>query len=184
MSLWLLGDSKSQEAKARFGPLRGKSRWSPVSTCLTATGSHSVIRIQFYDSPHTSPVGIDAVDVHQSFVQNGGFEQPERNGLARDAHAWLGIESAGKLDTMPYGGGGFAVTNTSVPSGGIYQDVSLPIPAGDSLCADAEVVTAGADPGARGKMAIWLLGKSKDQVSFVDFGRLPAKSHWTAVRPA
>ncbi len=57
----------------------------------------------------------------------------------------------------------------------------MPIPAGDSLCADAEVVTAGAHPGARGKMALWLLGKSKDQVSFVDFGRLPAKSHWTAV---
>lgn len=181
MSLWLLGDSKSQEAKARFGPLRGKSRWSPVSTCLTATGSHSVIRIQFYDTPHTSPVGIDAVDVHQSFVQNGGFEQRSATGWHETAHAWLGIESAGKLDTMPYGGGGFAVTNTSVPSGGIYQDVSLPIPAGDSLSADAEVVTAGAHPGARGKMALWLLGKSKDQVSFVDFGRLPAKSHWTAV---
>jgi hypothetical protein len=181
MSLWLLGDSKTQSAKARFGPLPGKDEWRPVSTCVTATGAHSDIRIQFYDIPGRVRLGIDAVDVHESFVENGGFEHHDAAGWYEAKHSWLGVESAGKLSTMPYGGNDFAVTNASAPTAGVYQDVSLPIRAGDSMCADAEVVTAGAHSGARGRMALWLLGKSKDQLSFVRFGRLPAKSHWTAV---
>ena len=181
MMLWLLGNSASQFAKERFGPLRGKDDWSPVSSCVTANGAHSVIRIQFYDAPHTPTLGIDAVDVHESFVVNGGFDHGERTGWHATRHSWLGVEPAGALDTMPYGGDGFAVTNTTAPSGGIYQDATVPIGVGDSLCADAEVVTAGAHLGARGKMALWLLGKSRAQVSFVEFPRLGAKSHWTAV---
>jgi len=181
MTLWLLGDSKSQSSKARFGPLRGKDLWSPVTTCLTAAGAHSDIRIQFSGVAGSLPLGIDAVDVHESFVQNGGFEHHDGAGWRETKDAWLGLESAGKLGTMPYGGDGFAVTNSSNPSGGVYQDDSLPIRAGDSLCADAEVVTAGGHGGARGKMALWLLGKSKSQLSFVSFAKLPGRSHWTAV---
>ena len=181
MTLWLMNESRSQASKASFGPLRGNDEWSPISTCVTATSPHSEIQIQFYDAPRTPLLGIDAVDVHQSFVANGGFDQHNAAGWHEARHSWLGIESAGMLGTIPYGGDGFAVTNTSVPSGGVYQDVSLPIRAGDSLCADAEVVTAGAHSGARGKMALWLLGKSKNQLSFVAFGRLAGHSHWTAV---
>lgn len=181
MTLWLLGDSESQSAKTSFGPLRGDNKWSPVSMCVTATRSHSVIRIQFYDAPHTPALGIDAVDVHESFVQNGGFDNHDAAGWHQAKRSWFGIESAGKLDTMPYAGNGFAVTNTTSPSGGIYQSVPLATRAGDTLCADAEVVTAGAHPGARGKMALWLIGGSKTQLSFVDFGWLAATSHWTAV---
>ena len=181
MTLWLLGDSAKQSSMARFGPLRANNKWSPVSSCVTATRPHSVIRIQFYDSPGTPMLGIDAVDVHQSFVENGGFDHRVGTGWHPTRHSWLAIESAGSLDTMPFGGDGFAVTNTTSPSGGIYQDTPLSIRAGDTLCADAEVVTAGARPGARGKMALWLLGRSKAQTSYVAFGRLAAKSHWTAV---
>jgi hypothetical protein len=181
MMLWLLGGAGSQSAKARFGPLRGGDKWSPVSACVTATTSHSVVRIQFYDAPHTPMLGIDAVDVHESFVRNGGFDNHDAVGWHQAKHSWFAVESAGKLDTMPYGGNGFAVTNTTSSSGGIYQDVPLATRAGDTLCADAEVVTAGAHPGARGKMALWLIGGSKTQLSFVDFGRLAAKSRWSAV---
>ena len=181
MTLWLLGDSAPQSAKARFGPLGGKNDWSPVSSCVTASGAHSHIRIQFYDFPRTPTLGIDAVDVHESFVENGGFDSSEGSGWHPTKHSWLGIERAGALDTMPYSGNGFAVTNTTASSGGIYQDASLAIKKGQSLCADAEVVTAGAHSGARGKMALWLLGESKTQLSFVEFGKLAAKSHWTAV---
>jgi len=181
MFLWLLGDSKIQSASARFGPLPGNDKWSTVSTCLTATDSHSVIRIQFYDFPDTPGLGIDAVDVHQSFVQNGSFEHRSGSGWYNTKHSWLAIEGAGKLGTMPYEGKTFAVTNSSSPSGSIYESVPLPIETGDSLCADAEIVTAGGHSGARGKMAIWLLGKSRSQVSFVRFGRLAGKSHWSAI---
>ena len=181
MSLWLLGGSQSQSAKAHFGPLRGKNQWTAVSSCLTATSAHSDIRIQFYDAPHTPQLGIDAVDVHQSFVLNGGFDHHIGTGWHAARHSWLRIESAGSLDTLPYGGNGFAVTNATASSGGIYQQVALSIRAGDTLCADAEVVTAGAHPGARGTMALWLLGKSKAQLSSVKFVKLPAKSRWTAI---
>ena len=181
LGLWLLGDSATESSEARFGPLRGANGWSPVSSCVTATRPHSEIRVQFYDTPGTPPLGIDAVDVHQSFVVNGGFDQGDTAGWHAAKHSWLGIESAGMLHTSPFAGNGFAVTNASASTAGIYQDVSLPIGAGDSLCADAEVVTAGTHPGARGRMALFLLGKSKTQVSFVDFGRLAAKSRWTAI---
>ena len=181
MFLWLLGDSKTQSASSRFGPLLGKNRWKTISTCVTAVDSHSEIRIQFYDFPHTSALGIDAVDVHRSFVQDGGFERPDTSSWHNTKGSWLAIESAGRLETMPYGGKSFAVTNSSNSSGSIYQTVPLPIRAGDSLCADAEIVTAGTHTGARGEMAIWLLGESKSQVSFVRFARLAAKSRWSAI---
>ena len=48
--------------------------------------------------------------------------------------------------------------------GGIFQEASLPISAGESLCADAEVVTAGARPGARGEMVLSLLGRVDEPV--------------------
>jgi hypothetical protein len=179
--LWLLGDTRTQSASARFGPLPNGNRWRNVSTCVTATDYHSVIRIQFYSSPHTGALGIDAVDVHQSFVRNGSFDHRSAAGWQATKHSWLAVETAGKLETMPYEGNGFAVTNSSSSSGSVYENVSLPIEAGDSLCADAEIVTAGAHSGARGKMAIWLLGKTKSQVSFVRFGRLAAKSRWSAI---
>ena len=181
MYLWLLGDSKTQSASARFGPLPGKNKWSAVSACVTAADSHSVIRLQFYDFPHTPSLGIDAVDVHQSFVQNGSFEYRSGSAWRNTKQSWLGIEQAGKLGTMPYEGKSFAVTNSSTVSGSIYESVQLPIGTGDSLCADAEIVTAGPNSGARGKMAIWLLGKSRSQASFVSFGRLDGKSHWSAI---
>ncbi|MGA2529437.1 MAG: CHAP domain-containing protein [Acidimicrobiales bacterium] len=181
MSLWLLGGSQSQSSKAHFGPLRGRNQWTPVSSCLTATSAHSDIRIQFYDAPHTPQLGIDAVDVHQSFVLNGGFDHHVGTGWQIAKHSWLGIESAGSLGTMPYGGNGFAVTNTTASSGGIYQDVPLSIRAGDTLCADAEVVTAGAHSGARGNMALSLVGRSRPQLSSVNFAKLPGRSRWTAI---
>jgi len=181
MVLWLLGDSRTESASARFGPLPGKDKWTSVSTCVTATDSHSVIRVQFYDFPHTPSLGIDAVDVHQSFVDNGSFDQSGGTSWHSTKHSWFAMETAGKLGTMPYGGKDFGVTNSSSPSGSVYESVPLPIAPGDSLCADAEVVTAGGYSGARGEMAMWLLGESKSQVSYSRFGRLAGKSHWSAI---
>lgn len=180
LGLWLLGGSSTQSSLASFGPLRGRDNWTPVSTCVTATGPHSGIRVQFYDVPGTPPLGIDAVDLHQSFVVNGGFDRRDRASWHVTRHAWLGLESAGELHTVPVGGGGFAVTNTSAGTGGIYQDGSLLIGTGDSLCADAFVVTAGRGGGARGRMELWLLG-GRPQVSYVAFDNLAGRSHWSAI---
>ena len=181
MTIWLLGRTENQSSSAAFGPLEGKGQWAPVSTCITATGSHARIRIQFYDAPKTPTLGVDAVDVHQSFVADGGFSLGG-GGWRTAAHSWFATEPAGKLATRPYDGDGFGVTNTSVLGGGIYQDIPLPVSPGDSFCADAEVVTPGARSGARADMTIWLLGETRRQSASVSFGPLPGKSQWTAVK--
>ena len=66
--------------------------------------------------------------------------------------------------TGPYEGYGFAVTRSSAQGGGIYQDIPFPVSAGESFCADAEVVTAGAHSGARGTLSLWLLGELGEPV--------------------
>jgi len=180
MTLRLLGEAGGQESSVAFGPLPGKNRWTDVSTCVTASRPHSEVRIQFSDAPRTPTLGIDAVDVHQSLVDNGGFDQ--RGGGWRTAgHSQLGIDLAGRLVTRPYEGKGFGFTSNSALGGGIYQDISLPTSAGDSLCADAEVVTAAGYPGARGHMTLRLLGESADGSSSVSFGPLPDANQWTHV---
>jgi hypothetical protein len=178
MTLRLLGESPGESSSVNFGPLPDRSQWSQVSTCVTATRPHSAIRIQFYDDARMPRLGIDAVDVHQSFVENGGFNLHEGNDWRATDHTRFGIQVAGKLATSPYEGNGFGVITTSAAGGGIYEDISLPTRAGESLCADAEVVTAASYSGARGQMTIWLYGESPNQSSSVGFGPLPGGSQW------
>jgi len=180
MTLKLLGESRGEESSVAFGPLSGRNQWTRVSTCVSATRAHSDLRIQFSDAPTTPRLLIDGVDVHESLVENGGFD--ELGGGWRTAgHSQLGIELADKLATRPYEGRGFGYTSSTAGGGGIYQDVALATTAGDSLCADAEVVTAAAYPGARGHMTLWLLGESPPESSSVSFGPLPGKNQWTHV---
>ena len=86
------------------------------------------------------------------------------------------IDRAGRLATRPYEGDGFAVTSTSARGGGIYQDISLRVAAGESFCADAEVITAAKRSGASGNMTLWLLGESSNQSSTIGFGPLPGRA--------
>jgi hypothetical protein len=181
MALWLLGKSKDQVSFVKFGRLPAKSHWTKVATCVTATGPHSGFRIEFYDDPQAPPLGIDAVDVHQSFVENGGFDNGISAGWHKVGRTWFGVEPAGKLGTTAYEGDDFGATDTPQLGGGIYQVVSLAIRAGESLCADAEVVTAGDQPGAEGRMALTLFGKAGSESSSVSFGPLPAQGEWTPV---
>src|ERR1039458_5232994 len=183
MTLRLLGESRSQKSSVGFGPLPGKNQWTHVSTCVTASQPHSAVRIQFSDAPKTPRLGIDAVEVHQSLVEDGGFDRRGGGGWQTAGHSQLGIELAGRLVTSPYEGNGFGVIIASTAGGGIYQDISLPTSAGESFCADAEVVTAAAQPGARGRMTIWLYGESPSQSSSVNFGPLPGRRQWTHVSP-
>jgi hypothetical protein len=181
MALWLLGGSRSQVSFARFGRLASGSRWTAISTCLSATGPHTSFRIQFYDAPRAPALGIDDVDVHQSFAVNGGFESPDGTGWLTRGRTWFSIEPTGKLRTRSFEGGRFGAVRTSVIGGGVFQQVSLPIRVGESLCADAQVVTAGARPGAQGEMALSLLGGSGRQSSSVRFGPLPGDGQWTPI---
>ena len=100
-------------------------------------------------TPPTRPtLGIDAVDVHESFVVQRRFRQPR----VVPAGTRRGIPGSGS--SRPAGSDTSRTRATASLSptprrlaAGIYQDVALPIRAGDSLCADAEVVTAAPTPG-------------------------------------
>ena len=181
LAIWLRGSTREQSSRIRFGSLPARNGWTPVSACVTATSRHSDIRVQFYDDPRTPKLGIDAVDVHQSFVANGGFNRAHVRHWRAGRDSDFAIEPAGKFATRPYAGNGFGVTSTSRLGGGVYQDVRFPVIAGESFCADAEVVTAGKRSGASGNLTIWLLGRSANQSSTVDFGPLPGHSRWTHV---
>jgi hypothetical protein len=180
MTIWLLGGSASQSSSAAFGSLPGSNRWTQVSTCVTATGSHSDVRIQFYDVPRTPTLGIDAVDLHQSFVENGDFNAASSSGWHR-AGSRFAIELAGRIVTRHHTGTGFGVLAPSPVGGRLYQDIALPIRSGESFCADAAVFSAGAEPGARGDLTIFLYGRSRTQSSSVAFGPLPLRNRRTAV---
>jgi hypothetical protein len=181
MTIWLLGTSATQSSSVGFGPLPGDSQWTPVAACVTATRPHADIRVQFYDDPKTMTLGIDAVDVHRSLATNGGFDIGDGGSWRTERATRFAIYRSGRLSTSAYEGNGYGAVSTSVAGGGIYQDISFPITAGESFCADAEVVTAGVGAQARGGMTIWLLGTSATQSSSVRFGPLPGDSRWTHI---
>jgi len=151
---------------------------APVAVGTGEPGSDSRVEsgVDRDDDPGADP----DVDPAPDLVRDGSFDYGSR-GWHRVRRSWLVIVPSGRLETRPYDGNHFGVTNTSIPGGGIYQDVSLPIRAGERFCAGAVVVTASAHSGARGKMALWLLGKSENQSSLVGFGPLPGASQWTPV---
>ena len=180
MTLKLLGDSPGEESSVTFGPLPGRNQWTGVSSCVWATRAHSDVRIQFSNAPTTPRLLIDDVDVHKSLVENGGFDGPG-GGWRTAGRSQLGIELADNLGTRAYEGSGFGYTSSSAGGGGIYQDVAVSTTDGDSLCADAAVVTAAAYPGARGRMTLWLLGESARESSSVSFGPLLGANQWTHV---
>ena len=181
LTIWLRGTSSRQSSRVRFGPLPGENRWTSVSTCVTATRPHSDIRVQFYDSPRTQRLAVDAVDLYRSLVANGGLNHADGGRWRAERGSGFAIESAGKFSTRPYEGDGFGVTSTSVAGGGIYEDIAFAVTAGESFCADAEVVTAGLRAGAGGNLAIWLIGESRSQSSTVRFEDLPGRNRWSHI---
>ncbi len=114
-------------------------------------------------------------------VQGGGFNFGDGGGWNVTRASHFAVHAASKKGTQPYEGNGFGATSTPVVGGGIYQNVAIPVSSGESFCADAEVVTDAAAPGARGNMTVWLLGGTARQWSTVNFGPLPADSQWTHV---
>jgi hypothetical protein len=66
-------------------------------------------------------------------------------------------DHAGDTATDPYSGSGFAAV-TAPAGGSIYQDHTMALNVGDTLCATAEVVTVGTATGAGAGLALFLLG--------------------------
>ncbi|HEX3976507.1 MAG TPA: hypothetical protein VHW96_09595 [Solirubrobacteraceae bacterium] len=73
-ALFLLGSSADDGAGTNFSGLGNGASWTPVHTCVEATGSHTTLRIQLYPTPGGPTVELDDVDVTESLAANGGFE--------------------------------------------------------------------------------------------------------------
>jgi hypothetical protein len=74
LALFLLGSSATEGAGANFSGLGSGDSWTPVHTCVEATGAHTTLRIQLYPAVGGPTVEIDDVDVTESLAANGGFE--------------------------------------------------------------------------------------------------------------
>jgi hypothetical protein len=191
LTLWFIGGAhraRNASSSSAFGPLPGGDSWTPVRTCLTAPANYSAIRVQFYDTPRTPTLGVDAVDVHGSLVADGGFVPGRERSWHVAAHSGFAIygrPGRGSHHTAPYQGSSFAATNASRPGGGIYEDIKATVLPGQSYCAKAEVVTAGAvQTGAAGTMGLFFIGGragTRTQSSAVSFGPLPGGDAWRTV---
>ncbi|MGO8859469.1 MAG: CHAP domain-containing protein [Acidimicrobiales bacterium] len=94
--------------------------------------------------------------------------------LEQNMNGGNGINTLGVIDDVVQPDNGMPVTGwLQAPRSAVFGDVDA------SLCADAEVATAAAYPGARGRMAIWLHGRSPSQPSSVAFGPLAGENQWT-----
>ncbi|HEY0169215.1 MAG TPA: M4 family metallopeptidase [Jatrophihabitans sp.] len=61
--LWLLGGDSTENGNVKFNSLGNGADWRQVQTCVTATTSHHLLRIQFYPDPYNPTLEIDDVDV-------------------------------------------------------------------------------------------------------------------------
>ena len=150
MAVWLLGGGGQDSSSIPINVTSGT--WMPVTTCVTATGERSDIRVQFYPTIDAGTIGIDAVQVHPSLVENGGFNGSAAGWSLDNPNTNAALYSSGQ-----YEGSGYLATNTFGPGGSIYQDILYPVANGQSFCANAEVEAVGG-PTASGTMAVWLLG--------------------------
>ncbi len=181
LALWLLGDTTNDQSIATFGDLPGGNSWTPVSTCVTASGAHNDLRIQFYPDVNGPTLAIDAVDAHPDLALNGGFNDGTQYWSAGAGTNYTTYGSGQGAGTDPYEGSGYLATNTSQSGGSMYQDVALSISTGQTFCASAEVVTDGNGTGAGGTLALWLLGDTTNDQSIATFGDLPGGNSWTPV---
>jgi hypothetical protein len=184
--IWLIGGASNENGVDDFSDLGTGSSWQQVSTCVTATTAHSQLRIQFYPTPGTPTVDVDAVDVHQSLqvaapvVQNGGFE----SGLSPwqvGGSTGFAIYANGQIaagDTA-FAGTHYAAMNTTSAGGGIFQDVTgLSIEPGDTYCGSVELRDQLQETGAAGSFVIWLIGGSSNESGIDNFSHLGTGSNW------
>jgi cell wall-associated NlpC family hydrolase len=127
-------------------------------------------------SPTPSPA-----DTSTDLAINGGFNAAVPSWQV-EAGSNFATYTAGQIaGTNPYSGTSYAATNTPNEGGGIFEDISQTIVAGDTYCASAEVVTDGNFTGGGGAFVLWLLGDSANESSQDDFSNLPGGNNWTPV---
>jgi len=82
--------------------------------------------------------------------------------------------------TNAYEGSAYTSVSATQALGSIYQDISRTISPGDTICANAHVVTEGEATNGGGTFSLFLTGGTVE-TSNKSLGNLPNGSHWTPV---
>ena len=61
LTLWMLGGTADENSEYTFTGLTND--WTPIKTCVTATGAHTFLKVQLYPVPGGPTVAVDAVDM-------------------------------------------------------------------------------------------------------------------------
>ncbi len=186
--IWLLGGGGNENTHVAYANLGHGTNWTQSSDCVTATTSHTDVRIQFYPNPGTPTLDIDAVDLHAALniqalaiTQNGGFESGY-SPWQEAPNANFAVYANGQLapNDTAYAGTHYGATNASAPGGGIFEDISgLTINSGDTYCGSAELRDQLNETGASGQFVIWLLGGGGNENTHVAYANLGHGTNWT-----
>lgn len=180
LALWLIGSTTPENSNRYVSNLGGGNNWTREDVCVTATGTHTAVRVQFYPDPYSPTMIIDAVEVKANRLNAAGF-----NGASTGWQTMVGgnfAQYSSGTTNPAYEGSGYGATNAAANSGGgIYQDVyqMLLVP-GLSYCASAYVASQGAGGGASGDFVLWFLGDSHPNVKA--YGNLPGGNGWTRIQ--
>ncbi|MFI6401481.1 CHAP domain-containing protein [Streptomyces sp. NPDC050548] len=180
LAIHLTGTNTTETSTDQFAGLPGGNSWTPVKTCVTATAVHSNVRVQLFPSVGSPTVGVDALDVHSSIIENGGFNVDSSHWSVSGSPAYM--QYSNYSSTLPAEGSGFEVVQASGTGDSLYESRGYAIGAGDTYCVDASVITPGYGSGASGTLAIWLLGANGTDKSTYSFSNLPGGNSWQHIK--
>jgi hypothetical protein len=181
--MWLIGTAATDLGGTPYSQLSYGDSWTQVHTCVEATGSHTLLRVQLYPDPGSSTVEMDDVNVDVSLAANGGFETGQTSWAVYPGTS-TGFAVYGNAPGAPgaYSGTHFAATNTSTSTGSIYQDIALNTSAGQLICGSARVRTEYPATGAHGAMNLFLIGGAATDASTTAYANLPDGNDWTEIQ--
>jgi Domain of unknown function (DUF1906) len=114
----------------------------------------------------------------RNLVSDGGF-----NGSAVGWHNSPStnyvVYPSGSAGTTAFEGSGYLATNSSIGSGGVYQDIPASVSPGQTFCASMELTTGDGSVGATGALVLWLTGGLSNESSMRVASNLPGGSVWT-----
>ena len=172
-------NSSNQNSSYVFSNLPGGNSWTPGSTCVTATGPHTDLRVQIYPDYNGPTIAFDAVDAHPDLVENGGFNAGTADWEVGSGTNFAVYVNGQVTGTNAYEGNSFGATNAPSEGASVHEDIPMTINSGETYCASAEMVTAGEASGGGASLAIWLIGGSSNEGSSYVFSNLPGGNSWT-----
>ncbi|HEU4967150.1 MAG TPA: NlpC/P60 family protein [Candidatus Saccharimonadales bacterium] len=180
------GGTVVSAGSTHFSGLPNNNQWVPVSACIYVTGAANTLRVQLYPGYGSPTLGVDAVNVNQDLVANGGFEAgtgwwsiyPGTNFTTYAANNGL------TGSTNPSEGSNFGATNAYQAGGSIYQDIAIPTSAGQTYCVTAQLTTADQSGTAGGSGSLNLFNLNNGSVVNVgstNFSNLPNNNQWRQI---